>query len=158
VFHGFYCATFERKFGEPRLTLEFMKSLSQVMPEAPVLLLAKDGERYVAGAFALRGGDTLYGRHWGCSGYYRNLHFELCYYRFIDYAIVNGLRHFDAGAQGEHKVPRGFIPIRTWSVHWLRDRGFRAAVADFLKRETQAIDRYVDEVATHTAYRSEPDF
>jgi len=153
VFYEFYCSTFERKFGEPRLTLPFLRHLSETMPEVPVLLLAKDQGRYVAGAFALRGAHTLYGRHWGCSGYYRNLHFELCYYQFIDYAIRHGLRHFDAGAQGEHKVPRGFIPIKTWSVHWLQDVGFRKAVADFLRRETKAIDRYVDEVAEHSAYR-----
>jgi predicted N-acyltransferase len=77
----------------------------------------------------------------------------MCYYQFIDYAIRQRLRHFDAGAQGEHKVPRGFVPIRTWSVHWLRDAGFSRAVADFLQRETVAIDRYVEDVAAHTAYR-----
>ncbi len=156
VFHRFYCDTFARKWGEPRLTLAFMRSLSETMPDAPLLLLARDGEEYVAGAFALRGGDTVYGRHWGCSRYVRHLHFELCYYRFIDYAIERGLRHFDAGAQGEHKVPRGFVPVRTWSVHWLRDPGFRRAVADFLRRETVAVERYVDDVAEHTAYHREP--
>ena len=156
VFHRFYCATFARKFGEPRLTRAFMEHLSSAMPEAPVLLLAKSGGEYVAGAFALRGGDTLYGRHWGCSGFHRNLHFELCYYRFIEYCIERGLRHFDAGAQGEHKVPRGFVPIKTWSVHWIADSGFRRAVNEFLARETRAVDRYVDDVAEHTAYRRNP--
>ncbi len=155
VFHRFYCDTFERKFGEPRLTLSFMQYLSEQMPEAPVLLLARSGEDYVAGAFALRGTHTLYGRHWGCSGYFRNLHFEMCYYRFIEYSIAHGLQHFDAGAQGEHKVPRGFVPIKTWSVHWLREPSFRRAVAEFLRQETLAIDRYVDTVAEHTAYRAE---
>lgn len=126
------------------------------MPDAPLLLLARDGDDFVAGAFALRGGDTVYGRHWGCSRFVRHLHFELCYYRFIDYCIAQGLRHFDAGAQGEHKVPRGFVPIKTWSVHWLRDTGFRRAVADFLRRETVAVDRYVEDVAAHTAYHRDP--
>lgn len=156
VFHRFYCDTFARKWGEPRLTLPFMCSLSETMPEAPVLLLARDGDEYVAGAFALRGGDTVYGRHWGCSRFVRHLHFELCYYGFIDYAIARGLRHFDAGAQGEHKVPRGFVPVRTWSVHWLRDPGFRRAVADFLRRETVAVERYVEDVGAHTAYPRAP--
>jgi predicted N-acyltransferase len=156
VFHRFYCDTFARKWGEPRLTLPFMRALSTDMPDAPLLLLARDGDDYVAGAFALRGGDTVYGRHWGCSRFVRHLHFELCYYRFIDYCIERGLRHFDAGAQGEHKVPRGFVPIRTWSVHWLRDPGFRRAVADFLRRETIAVDRYVESVAAHTAYHRGP--
>lgn len=156
VFHRFYCDTFARKWGEPRLTLPFMRSLSETMPDAPLLLLARDGEDYVAGAFALRGSDTVYGRHWGCSRFVRHLHFELCYYRFIDYCIAQGLRHFDAGAQGEHKVPRGFVPIKTWSVHWLRDTAFRRAVADFLRRETVAVDRYVEDVAAHTAYHRDP--
>ena len=154
VFHRFYCDTFARKWGEPRLTLDFMRSLSHELPGAPLLLLAHDGSDYIAGAFALRGGDTVYGRHWGCTRFVRHLHFELCYYQFIDYSIRHRLRHFDAGAQGEHKVPRGFVPIKTWSVHWLRDAGFRRAVADFLARETVAIDRYVEDVAAHTAYRA----
>lgn len=156
VFHRFYCDTFARKWGDPRFTLPFLQSLSETLPEAPVLALARAGDDYIAGAFALRGGDTLYGRHWGCARYVRHLHFELCYYRFIDYAIAQGLTHFDAGAQGEHKVPRGFVPIRTWSVHWLRDPGLRRAVADFLRRETVAVERYVEDLAAHTAYPREP--
>lgn len=152
VFHGFYVDTFARKWGEPKLTLGFMQALSTDMPETPLLLLARAGGEYVAGAFALRGGETVYGRHWGCSRYVRHLHFELCYYRLIDYCIQRGYRHFDAGAQGEHKVPRGFVPIRTWSVHWLQDPGFRRAVADFLRRETAAVNRYVESVEAHTAY------
>ena len=156
IFHRFYCDTFARKWGEPRLTLPFMRSLSETMPEVPLLLLARDGEEYVAGAFGLRGADAVYGRHWGCTRFVRHLHFELCYYRFIDYCITHGVRHFDAGAQGEHKVPRGFVPIRTWSVHWLRDAGFRRAVADFLRRETIAVDRYVEDVAAHSAYHRDP--
>lgn len=153
MFHRFYCDTFARKWGEPRLTLPFLQALSQELPEAPLLLFARAGDEYVAGAFALRGGDTVYGRHWGCSRYVRHLHFELCYYRLIDYCIRHGYRHFDAGAQGEHKVPRGFVPLKTWSVHWLRDAGFRRAVADFLRRETVAVDRYVESVEAHSAYR-----
>ncbi len=156
VFHRFYCDTFTRKWGAPRLTLAFLQSLSSTMPEAPLLIFARDGDDHVAGAFALRGRDTLYGRHWGCTRHVRHLHFELCYYRFIEYAIASGLRHFDAGAQGEHKIPRGFEPLRTWSVHWLRDPAFRRAVAGFLQRESVAIDRHVDEVGAHTAYRREP--
>lgn len=111
------------------------------------------GTDYIAGAFALRGPDTLYGRHWGCSRFVRNLHFELCYYQTIDYAIRHGLQRVDAGAQGEHKIARGFNPVRTWSVHWIRDPSFRRAVADFCRREAQHIEAYVAQASDATAYR-----
>lgn len=153
IFYEFYCSTFERKWGAPRLTESFLQSLSLTLSGVPVLFLARDGEHYVAGAFALHGADTLYGRHWGCSEHYRNLHFELCYYRTIDYCIRMGLNRLDAGAQGEHKIPRGFEPVKTWSLHWIRDPGFRRAVKDFLRRETTMIDGYIEDLEGHTAYR-----
>ncbi len=156
IFHAFYCATFDRKWGAPRLTLPFFESLSTGMADAAVLILARHGGEYVAGAFALRGGDTLYGRHWGCSKYVRHLHFELCYYQTVEFCIREGLRHLDAGAQGEHKIPRGFEPLRTWSLHFIREPGLRRAVAEFLSRETALMERYVDDVAAHTPYRSDP--
>lgn len=154
VFHRFYCSTFERKWGEPRFTLSFFRSLGRTMPEAVVLLLARERGEYVGGAFALRGSRTLYGRHWGCSRFVRHLHFELCYYATVEYCIHHGLARLDAGAQGEHKLARGFAPVRTWSVHWLRDAGFRGAVADFLRRERIAVDRYLGELEAHSPYRT----
>jgi predicted N-acyltransferase len=154
VFHRFYCSTFERKWGEPRLTVEFFRSLSRSMPGAVVLLLARHRGEYVGGAFAMRGTRTLYGRHWGCSHFVRHLHFELCYYTTIDFCIRHGLERLDAGAQGEHKLARGFTPVRTWSVHWLRDPGFRDAVADFLHREQIAVEDYISELNAHSPYRS----
>lgn len=153
VFHRFYCSTFERKWGEPRLTEAFFQTLEERLPGTAVLILARRGADYVAGAFAVAGPDTLYGRHWGCSAHYDNLHFELCYYRTIDYCISQGLACLDAGAQGEHKLARGFVPVETWSAHWLRDAGFRRAVADFVRRERAAMDEHVRELGEHVAFR-----
>ncbi|MBI5618845.1 MAG: GNAT family N-acetyltransferase [Gammaproteobacteria bacterium] len=157
IFHRFYCLTFARKWGSPRLTLPFLETLNDGLPDVPVLFLARDGAEYVAGAFALHGKDTLYGRHWGCTRQVRQLHFELCYYQTIDYCLRNGLSHLDAGAQGEHKIPRGFEPIKTWSVHWIRDPRLRAAVRQFLAREATVVDRFVEDLGQHTAFRRDPD-
>jgi predicted N-acyltransferase len=154
IFHGFYCSTFARKWGEPRLTLPFFQSLSRAFPESALLILATHGGRYVGGAFAMVGSRTFYGRHWGCDAYVRHLHFEVCYYQSIEYCIRHGLQRLDAGAQGEHKLARGFMPVHTWSVHWLHDPGLRHAVADFLARERIAVDNYVAELAAHSPYGS----
>ncbi len=153
VFYRFYCDTFDRKWGAPRFTEAFFNHLSQNPDLHPVLFLARQQNEYVAGAFALRGEQTLYGRHWGCNRFVRNLHFELCYYQTIDYCITRRLQRLDAGAQGEHKVSRGFNPIKTWSLHWIQHAGFRRAVADFCKRERHQMDRYVEAVDAHRAYR-----
>jgi uncharacterized protein len=153
AFHEFYCDTFHRKWGRPRLTLDFLLHLSTAAPDLPLLILARDGRRYVAGAFALLGEDTLYGRHWGCSADYRYLHFELCYYQTIAFCIEHNLVRLDAGAQGEHKLDRGFEPVMTCSYHWLNDTRFSAAVADFLAREQVLIDEYVARLNGQLAYR-----
>ena len=128
------------------------------MPDAPLLILAKYENDYVAGSFSMRSHDTLYGRHWGCSQHVKQLHFELCYYQTIEFCIEQGLDRFDAGAQGEHKITRGFDPVKTWSAHWIADAGFRDAIADFLRRETRHIDQYVGELSQHRAYKKAPDF
>jgi predicted N-acyltransferase len=153
AFYEFYCSTFHRRWGEPRFTRRFFRALGRTMPRDNVLVLARHCGEYVAGAFAMIGGETLYGRHWGCNRHFRFLHFELCYYRTIDYCIRRGLRRLDAGAQGEHKLSRGFVPQRTWSAHWLRDPGFTRAVASFVKREQHMIDRYIKALETHSPYR-----
>jgi uncharacterized protein len=158
VFHRFYCSTFYRKWGEPRFTESFFRYLSEAMPNAPLLVLAKYEDDYVAGSFSMRGTDTLYGRHWGCSQHFKQLHFELCYYQTIEFCIEQGLSKFDAGAQGEHKIMRGFDPVKTWSAHWISDPRFRTAIADFLRRETLHIDQYVDELSSHKAYKKSPGF
>ena len=153
VFYEFYCSTFYRRWGAPRLTYEFFLSLSRIMPEQTLLVLARSGDHYVAGAFAMLGQDTLYGRHWGCSSDYPFLHFELCYYQTIEYCIKQGLKTVDAGVQGEHKLSRGFEPQATWSCHWIRHQGFRRAVADFIDRETPSIDAYIRELNNHLPYK-----
>lgn len=158
VFHEFYCSTFYRKWGEPRLTEPFFRYLSTALPDAPLLVLGRHEGEYVAGSFSMRGSDTLYGRHWGCSQHFKQLHFELCYYQTIDFCIAHGLARFDAGAQGEHKIMRGFDPVKTWSAHWIADASFRNAIADFLGRETRHIDQYIEELSGHRAYRQPPDF
>jgi predicted N-acyltransferase len=153
IYHEFYRSTFHRKWGEPRLTLEFFMHLGRVLPDQTLLFMArKDGE-YIAGAFALRDEHTLYGRHWGCRASYRHLHFEVCYYQTIDYCIRHGLRQLNAGAQGEHKISRGFTPAPTWSVHWLREPHFAHAVADFLERETKMMRQYMATLEQHSPYR-----
>jgi uncharacterized protein len=152
VFHQFYCDTFARKWGEPRLTTAFFRSLSRTLPDATLLFLARRGSTYVGGAFAMQGSRTLYGRHWGCSDFVRHLHFDLCYYQTIDYCIRHRLQRLDAGAQGEHKLARGFTAVPTWSMHWLRERGFASAVSDFVSREQSMIDSYIVETHNHSPY------
>jgi predicted N-acyltransferase len=154
TFYTLYCSTFYRKWSEPRLTLNFFKALARKMPMQILLFLARDPSDYVAAAFAMRGTDTLYGRHWGCTRQCRNLHFELCYYRIIEYCIEQGLRYLDAGAQGEHKLSRGFRPTQTRSAHWMRDRAFRRAVQDFIVREAQLLDEYIDSLDAHSPYKT----
>ena len=154
AFYKFYCSTFYRKWGEPRLTLPFFHSLSDYMPESTVLMLARKNNQYIAGAYAMRSNDTLYGRHWGCSARYNNLHFELCYYQSIEYCIRNGLKCLNAGAQGEHKISRGFIPVKTWSLHWIRNASFRNAVNQFLLQETEYIEQYMNNMQTHLPYKN----
>jgi uncharacterized protein len=139
AFYRFYRATSDRKWGDAYLTRSFFTLLGQRLAERVVLILAKKSGRYVAGALNLRGRDTLYGRNWGCIGDFPFLHFEACYYRAIDFAIVHGLQRVEAGAQGPHKIQRGYLPMPTYSAHWIRDRGFAEAVADFLARERRAL-------------------
>ena len=154
AFHHFYQSTFYRKWGEPRFTLEFLKSLGRDLPDSPVLFMARSGKEYIAGALAFRGGNTLYGRHWGCCQNYKFLHFELCFYQTIDYCIQKGIRKFDAGAQGEHKIKRGFVPVETFSAHWINNETFRSAINSYLIHENHAIKSYIHELSKHLAYRA----
>jgi predicted N-acyltransferase len=109
----------------------------------------------VAAAFDLVGEDSLYGRHWGCFADYHSLHFEACYYQGLDYCIERGLARFEPGAQGEHKISRGFMPTATWSAHWLANPGFATAVGQFLEHETEGMREYMRELAERSPYRSE---
>jgi predicted N-acyltransferase len=146
AFFRFYRSTSDRKWGSAYLTRSFFDLLGQRMAEKVVLILARQGQRYVAGALNLMGEDTLFGRNWGCVGDFPFLHFEVCYYRAIDFAIERGLRRVEAGAQGEHKIQRGYLPQATFSAHWIRDPGFSRAVDDFLARERQAVTDEMEEL------------
>jgi hypothetical protein len=154
-FHRFYCDTFQRLGGIPTLTRPFFEEIGRTLGDRVLLALARQGIRYVAGALSLRSDHTLYGRHWGCGAEYDSLHFELCYYQGLDYCIRHGLQRFEPGAQGEHKITRGFLPTLTESAHWIAHPQFRRAIADFLARETPAVSRYAEELGTHSPYRRE---
>ena len=141
AFFQFYIDTSDKKWGQAYLTRRFFSLLGARLGRAVVLIVVEKDGRPVAGALNLRGGDTLYGRNWGCVADYKFLHFEACYYQAIDYAIAHGLKWVEAGAQGPHKVQRGYLPRRTFSAHWIADKGFRDAVSDFLKDESRGIER-----------------
>ena len=148
AFYRFYRNTTDRKWGRSAyLTRDFFTRLGATMADKVVLVVGEVHGELVAGALNLRGSDTLYGRNWGCTEAYPFLHFEACYYQAIDYAIRHGLKRVEAGAQGEHKVQRGYLPVPTYSAHWIADRGFRAAVANFLERERAAASAEIHEIA-----------
>lgn len=139
AFWAFYQDTGARKWGSPYLTREAFELLGERMGDKIVLILAFEGDQPIAGALNFMGSEAIYGRYWGCTKDVRFLHFELCYYQAIDIAIEQGLKRVEAGAQGGHKLARGYEPVQTWSAHWIADPGFRAAVADFLEREREGV-------------------
>ncbi|MEQ1549776.1 GNAT family N-acetyltransferase [Sphingorhabdus sp.] len=141
MFWVFYQDTGARKWGRPYLTREFFDLVAKSMRDSIVLFLAHRDGQPVAGALNLLGPDCLYGRYWGCVEDIPFLHFELCYYQAIDFAIAHGLARVEAGAQGEHKLARGYLPVTTWSAHFIADPGFREAIEDFLGRERRAVER-----------------
>ena len=144
AFFRFYRSTSDRKWGEAYLTRAFFDLIGERMAGRVVLVVARKAGRPIAGALNLIGGDTLYGRNWGCVGDHPFLHFEVCYYRAIDFAIAHGLKRVEAGAQGQHKIQRGYLPVPTYSAHWIRDPGFARAVADFLLRERCALEQEME--------------
>lgn len=139
AFWEFYQDTGARKWGQPYLTREAFSLLGERMADNLLMILAMDKGEPIAGALNFIGDDVLYGRYWGCNRDKRFLHFELCYYQAIDAAIARGLSTVEAGAQGGHKLARGYAPVETWSAHWIADAGFRNAIADFLKRERKGV-------------------
>lgn len=154
IYHRFYCSTFDRKSGMPTLSLEFFLEIGTTMPKNIVLVFAKHQGEYVACAFNVRGKETLYGRHWGCSAEFHSLHFEACYYQGLDYCIKHGLKHFEPGAQGEHKISRGFLPTPTWSAHWLAHPDFEAAIKQFVKREQDGMQHYINGLTEHSPFKA----
>jgi predicted N-acyltransferase len=144
AFFRFYMSTSDRKWGQAYLNREFFDLLSQRMGDAVVLIVGEEDGRLVCGALNLQGGDTLFGRNWGTAVDYPMLHFEVCYYRAIDFAIAHKLAWVEAGAQGQHKIQRGYLPRRTFSAHWIADPGFKDAVARFLNQERDAVARDIE--------------
>ncbi len=135
AFFAFYMDTGSRKWGRPYLTREFFSRLGETMADETVLIMARRAGRYIAGAINFVGAGTLFGRHWGAIEHHPFLHFEICYYQAIDYAIANKLARVEAGAQGEHKLARGYLPTTTYSAHYIADPGLRRAIDDYLVRE-----------------------
>lgn len=157
IMFGFYRSTFDRKWGEPSLTLDFFREISRTMGEQLVLVFAYQGGEAVAGAIMLRGENALYGRHWGCREAWHSLHFEACYYQGIEYCIEQGLELFEPGAQGEHKISRGFLPTYTWSVHWIRDSRFRDVIQRYLLQEHEMMVDYHDDLQCTSPFRQNSD-
>jgi len=153
AFYGFYNATVDRKWGSAYLTERFFPLLGERLGEKVVLMVAEQNGRPVAAALNLMGADTLYGRNWGCRGEFPFLHFELCYYQAIEFAIAHGLKRVEAGAQGQHKLQRGYLPQRTFSAHWIAHPGLRRAVGDFLCREQAEITEDMEALAEHSPFR-----
>jgi predicted N-acyltransferase len=145
--------TGSRKWGRPYLNREFFSIIGQTMPEHILLIMCKRGDRYIAGAINFIGSECLFGRNWGCVEDHRFLHFEVCYYQAIEFAIESGLKRVEAGAQGPHKLARGYLPTHTYSAHWIVDRSFRDAVHNFLEQEREYVDEEIDYIAEHTPFK-----
>ncbi|NKB54105.1 MAG: GNAT family N-acetyltransferase [Rhizobiaceae bacterium] len=155
IFFQFYTDTGSRKWGQPYLTREFYSMIGKSMADDVVLVMAKRDGRYVAGAINFVGSHTLFGRHWGCVEDHPFLHFEICYYQAIDYAITHGLARVEAGAQGSHKLARGYMPQMTYSAHYITHPDFRHAVEDYLERERAAVERENRAIADHGPFKKE---
>ncbi len=153
AFWHFYQDTGARKWGRPYLTRSFFSEIGETMAESLLLFLAERDGQPIAGALNFIGGEALYGRYWGCTEDVPFLHFELCYYQAIDAAIALGLGRVEAGAQGEHKLARGYEPVATWSAHYIADASFRSAVSDFLDRERRAVEREIAFLGEMTPFK-----
>ncbi|MGI9368206.1 MAG: GNAT family N-acetyltransferase [Ruegeria sp.] len=152
-FWQFYQDTGARKWGAPYLTREFFDIAHETMADDIALVLAERNGHPVAGAMNFVGRETLFGRYWGCVEHHPFVHFELCYYRAIDFAIAHGLARVEAGAQGEHKLARGYLPTRTHSLHWIGDPGFADAVAQYLRAEEQAVGEEIEILTDYGPFR-----
>lgn len=154
LFYRFYRNTYYKRSGHKGyLTREFFLSLHQKFKAHTLMVLATRSGKTLAASLYFYDDDTLYGRYWGCEEEFPLLHFETCYYQGIDFAIARGLKRFDGGAQGEHKIQRGFEPISTYSLHWLREPGFHNAVVDFVQREAESVAEYQAAAMQHLPYK-----
>ncbi len=157
AFYRFYQSTVDRKWGSAYLTRSFFSLLGERLGHRVVLMYAENAGKPVAGALNLAGDEALYGRNWGCRGDWPFLHFELCYYRAIDWAIEHGLKRVEAGAQGRHKIQRGYLPKPTYSAHWIAHTGLRRAVENFLVAERMGIQQEMDALAAESPFRKDGD-
>ncbi|NRG19181.1 N-acetyltransferase [Rhizobiales bacterium] len=153
AFYAFYMDTGRRKWGQPYLNRNFFSLLSERMADRVLLVMARREGRPVAGALNMIGSHTLFGRNWGCVEDHPFLHFEVCYYQAIEFAIRHGLSRVEAGAQGMHKLARGYLPATTYSAHWIAHPGLREAVADYLERERRAVEIETEALAEHSPFR-----
>ena len=153
AFFEFYMDTGSRKWGSPYLYRDTFSVLGERMGEDLLLILAMDGDRPIAGALNMIGSDTLYGRYWGCTEHRPMLHFEVCYYQAIDYALAHGLTYVEAGAQGGHKLARGYRPVMTRSAHWISHPGLRSAVGHYLEQERSAVEADADFLESRTPFK-----
>ncbi|WP_373355612.1 GNAT family N-acetyltransferase [Pseudoroseicyclus sp. CXY001] len=153
AFWRFYQDTGSRKWGTPYLTRAFFDIVHRTMADDVMLCLALRGGRPIAGALNFIGRQTLFGRYWGCTEHHSCLHFELCYYQAIDWALAHGLSRVEAGAQGEHKLARGYLPVETHSLHWIGDAGFREAIARYLAAEAEAVDEEIEILTSYGPFR-----
>ncbi|NYT30044.1 MULTISPECIES: GNAT family N-acetyltransferase [Rhizobium] len=152
-FFKFYMDTGGRKWGRPYLTRKFYSLIGERMADDILLVMAKRDGRYIAGAINFIGGDTLYGRHWGCIEDHPFLHFEVCYHQAIDFALSKGLKRVEAGAQGEHKLARGYLPVTTHSAHYVAHAGLRRAIGDYLARERADVEQMSELLTEHSPFR-----
>ncbi|HVZ90893.1 MAG TPA: GNAT family N-acetyltransferase [Rhizomicrobium sp.] len=155
-FFDFYMDTGGRKWGHPYLTREFFSRVGQTMSDQILLVAARRAGRRIAGALNFMGEDVLFGRNWGCAEFVPFLHFETCYYQAIEFAIARGLAKVEAGAQGAHKLLRGYMPAATYSAHYIAHPGLRRAVDDYLAREREAVAEHIGELAEHGPFRKAP--
>jgi len=149
LLYAYYRVTFMKKSGAPTLTLDFFKAVAHNLRA----IFAYHNNKTVAAAICFEGKDKFYGRHWGCSEHYNNLHFEVCYYTGINYCINNQLQVFEPGAQGEHKIWRGFLPSKTQSAHWIGDTGFNEAINNFLEKEAVAMEHHGQLLSESSPYK-----
>ncbi|WP_310619497.1 GNAT family N-acetyltransferase [Flexibacterium corallicola] len=154
AFYGFYIDTGHRKWGTPYLTREFFSLLSERMAASTLLIMAKREGRYIAGALNMIGSKTLYGRNWGCIEDHPCLHFEICYYQAIEFALSRGLQRVEAGAQGAHKLARGYLPSTTYSAHWIEHPGLRSAVEHYLDEERNMVERDKTVLEGHSPFKN----
>jgi predicted N-acyltransferase len=154
-FSNFYIQTFLEKSGTPTLNLGFFKQIAKTMPDQVLLFLADLKGECVAGSLMFKSDTRLYGRHWGCNEQVDYLHFEACYYQGIEYCIQHNLKVFEPGAQGEHKVSRGFVPTLTKSAHWIKDEEFKQPIKHFCEQEQQHIAYYMEQVNEHNPYKEQ---